>query len=116
MGKRNRVVIQKEAVTDDSSPSTSNRIRRWDDAEAGRIDELEPANDWNINLKGSGESKPEAVHDYFSSKKDKKKQAKSANLPSWMGESLVPTMDTDLERGTIPITKRDKYPERHSRI
>jgi hypothetical protein len=31
-----------------------------------------------------------------------------------MVESPAPTTDADLEQGTVPITKRDKYPELYS--
>jgi hypothetical protein len=119
--KQNRVIIQKEAVTDDSSSDSFYiLIKRLDEAKAETVDEPEPAGDLNIDLKGSGEPEPEAAHDFFTSKKDKKdkkKKAKSADLrPSWIVESLVPTTDIDREQGTIPITKRDKYPERYSRV
>jgi hypothetical protein len=103
MEKRNRVAMQREAVTDDSSPSTSNRIRRWDEAEADPnlvVEQPEPEPfDWND----------------FAGKKDTKKKGKSADLrPYWMVEPPAPTADADLEQGTVPITKRDKYPERYS--
>jgi hypothetical protein len=118
MEKRNRIAVQKEAVMDDSSSSSLRRLRkRWDEAEADKVDNAEPADDWDIDLKGSGEPEPEAVHNILTSKKDKKKMTKSVKLiPSWMVESPAPTTDADLEQGTVPITKRDKYPERHSRV
>ena len=82
--KRNRVVIQKEAVTDDSSSDSFYILmKRLDEAKAETVDEPEPADDLNTDLKGSGEPEPEAVYDFFTSKKDKKdkkKKGKSADL------------------------------------
>ena len=79
--KRNRVIIQKEAVTDDSSSDSFYILmKRLDEAKAETVDEPEPADDWNIDPKGSSEPEPEAVQDFLTSKKDKKKKAKSANL------------------------------------
>jgi hypothetical protein len=99
--KRNKVVLQKEAVTDDSlSDSFHGLMKRLDEAKAETVDEPEPADDLNIDLKRS-----------------KKKAKSAADLrPSWMVKSPAPMTDADLERGTIPITKRDKYPARHLRV
>jgi hypothetical protein len=97
MEKRNRVALQKEAVTDDSSSDSHHRL---DEVKGETVDEPEPA-----------------VRHISTSKKDKKKKAKSADLRlSWMVESPAPTTDADLVRGIVPITKRDKYPEHHSRV
>jgi len=95
--KRNRVPLQKDAGTDDSS---SDSYHRLDEVRGETVDEPEPA-----------------VRPIFTSKKDKKKKAKSIDFrPSWIIESLAPTRDADLERVTTPITNRDKYPENHSRV
>jgi hypothetical protein len=97
MEKRNRVALQKEAVTDDSSSDSHHRL---DEVKGETVDEPEPV-----------------VRHISTSKKDKKKRAKSADLRlSWMVESRAPTTDADLERGIVPITKQDKYPEHHSRV
>lgn len=117
MEKRNRVAMQKEAVTDDSLLDSFHRlVKRLDKAKGETADEPEPANYWGIDLKGSGEPEP-AVHDIVTSKKDKKKKGKSANLtPSWIVKSLAPITDADFEQGTALIIKRDKYLERYSRV
>jgi hypothetical protein len=55
--------VHKEA--DDSSSNSLRRLRKgWDKAESETVDEPEPADDWNIDPKGSGEPEPEAVQDF----------------------------------------------------
>ncbi len=94
--KRNRVALQKEAVMDDSSSDSHHRL---DEVKGETVNEPEPA-----------------VRHISTSKKDKKKK-KSADLrPSWIVQSLAPTTDLDLEQESVTVTKRDKYPERHSRL
>jgi hypothetical protein len=68
----------------------------WHDVSKETFEQADsgPANDWGIHPKESDEPKPEAVHGYYTSKKDKKKKAKTADLrPSWMVESPAPTTD-----------------------
>ena len=71
-------------MTDDSSSDSFYILmKRLDEAKAETGDEPEPAHDLNIDLKGSGKPEPEAVHDFSTSKKDKKdkkKKGKSADL------------------------------------
>ena len=55
-------------------------IKRLDEAKAEIVDEPESTNDLNIDLKGFGEPKPEAVYDFSTSKKDKKDKKKKAKL------------------------------------
>ena len=101
MEKRNRIAMQKGVVPDNSLSS-----KRWDKAEADPdlvVEQLEP--------------EPASFWGQFASKEDKKKKGKLADLrPSWIVESPAPMTDADLEQGTVPITKRDKYPERHSHV
>jgi hypothetical protein len=53
MEKQNRVVAQKETVTNDSSSNSLHRLRkRWDKAEAETVDEPDPADYLKIDLKG----------------------------------------------------------------
>lgn len=73
MEKRNRFTIQKETVTDNSSPSTSNRRHRWDEVEADPILVIEQPEPEPFDWSG------------FTSKKDKKKREsqQTSSLPGW---------------------------------
>jgi hypothetical protein len=121
--KRNRVAKQEETVTDDSSSGSLHRLhRRWGKTHADpdlvvEQAEPEPANDWDVDLKASEEPKPEAFFAYFASKKDQKKKGKPAKVfPSFLEEAPPRRIEQHFEEETIPITRRDKYPERHSRV
>ena len=81
MEKRNRVIIQKEAVTNNSLlDSFYILIKGLDEAKTEIVDEPEPANDLNTDLKGSSKPEPKAVYDFFTSKKDKKDKKKKGKL------------------------------------
>ena len=128
--------MQKEVVTDKSSPSIlhSLRIKQGKtkanpDLVVKALEKLElklslvkeevpgPASNQGVNPIESIEPEPEASYSYYTSKKDKKKKGKSANLtPSQIIKSLALTTDADFKQGTALITKRDKYLESHSRV
>ncbi|PVH73311.1 hypothetical protein DL98DRAFT_431560, partial [Cadophora sp. DSE1049] len=101
-GKRSRVEMQKGVVTDDSSPSTLHNLRmRWVKTEADPdlvAEALEP------------ESEPGLVEEAV--------PGPASNWGINPKESIEPGPEAgyDFEPETIPITRRDKYPERHSRV
>jgi len=106
MEKRNRIEMQKEAVTDDSSSNTLHRmLKTWDMAEADPDVVVEPGPD----------PEPEAARIHRISKKDKRKGKSAIVISSFLDESLAPT-NPDLEQETVPITRRDKYPERQPHV
>jgi len=105
--KRNTVTMQKEDETDDSVSSFYRRRKRWDKAEADPdlvVEQLEPesASGWSIDLtKG---------------KKKKRKSAKVIPPSPFRDKSPASMADSDLKPETVPITRRDKYPEHHSHV
>ena len=132
---RNRVERQKEVVRNDSSSSTLHRLRRrFDKTEADKDLVIEeeapepdlvaeeadpgPASNWGTSAKRSVEAEPEVDYGYYASNKDIKKKA---NPFSYRIEFPEPRMDPISEQEIseeepIPITKREKYPERRSRV
>jgi hypothetical protein len=123
-GNRNRIEMQKGVMTGDSSSGTLHRLRI-------KRDKTEPDPDLVVAVPEPElesrlveeavpvpiERKQEADYGYCASKKDKKKRLKSVKgSSSFWEESPRPTTDPDFEPEFIPITRRDKYPERHSRV
>ncbi|PMD37753.1 hypothetical protein L207DRAFT_432223 [Hyaloscypha variabilis F] len=92
---RNRVERQKEVVRNDSSSSTLHRLRR-------RFDKTEADKDLVVEEEAP---EPDLVAE----------EADPGPASNW-GTSAKRSVEAEPEEEPIPITKREKYPERRSRV